>query len=57
MYSTEDEQEPTAKQVQKTLKIPRSVDTGPGTEDGQGPTAKHLQKTSKIQGGSDDESP
>ena len=44
MYSTEDEQEPAMKKLQKISKIPKFVDTGPGTKDEQGPTIKQTQK-------------
>ena len=44
MYSAEGEQEPAVKKLQKTSKIPKFVDTGPGTEDEQGPTVKQPQK-------------
>ena len=56
MHSTEDGQEPSVKKLQKTSKILKFVDTGPGAEDEQGPTVKKPQKASKIPGGSDDES-
>ena len=45
MYSAEDEQEPATKKLQKTSKILKFVDTGPGAEYEQGPTIKNLQKT------------
>ena len=48
MYSTEDEQEPAVKKLQKASKIPKFVDTGSSTENEQGLTAKQPQKASKI---------
>ena len=42
MYRTEDEQEPIVKQLQKTSKILKFVNTG--TEDEQEPTVKQPQK-------------
>ena len=44
MYSTKDEQEPVIKQPQKASKIPKFVDTDPGTEDEQGPNIKQPKK-------------
>ena len=48
MYSTEDEQEPAVKKLQKASKIPKFVDTGSSAEDEQEPAIKKLQKASKI---------
>ena len=37
MYSTEDEQVPAVKKLQKILEIPKFIDTGPGAEYEQEP--------------------
>ena len=44
MYSTEDEQEPAVKKLQKESKISKYS----STKDKQGPTVKNPQKTSKV---------
>ena len=52
MYSTEDEQVPAVKKLQKILEIPKFIDTGPGAEYEQEP-----QKGSKTSGCPDNETP
>ena len=48
--STEDEQEPVVRHLQKAPKIPKFVDTDSSIEDEQGPTVKQPQKASKTLG-------